>query len=148
MKVFRIQPMFLVFGILVLAMSLKSNEVTPQATAASDEKGAKLHQLRKDKVDVLQLIVTYCENGFKKGEISYQQLCDARLPLRRAQLEACAADAERIAVLEKSLKEAKENEVVVQQIEKVSGEMSKMDVQRARADCLDIEIELERLKSK
>ena len=147
MKASSIQTRLLVFGMFMLAAGcLKSSEVAPRSSAAVDAKTAKLHQLRKDKVEVLQKIFNACENGFKRGEIDYMKLCDARRPLRRAQLEMCATDAERIGVLEKSLEEAKEIEGIAQAMEQGSGEMSKIDVHRARAECLDFEIELTRLK--
>ena len=44
------------------------------------------------------------------------------------------------------LEEAKEFEGIARTMEQSSGEMTKIDVHRARAECLDIEIELARLK--
>lgn len=147
MKVSRIQLMLLLLLILMFEVGcLKPGGVAPQSSAVTDAKELKLNKLRMDKVEVLQKIVTSCESGFKQGEIDFVKLCDARRPLRRAQLEMCATDAERIGVLEKSLEEAKEVEAIAQKIEQSSGEMNKIDVHRARAECLDIEIELARLK--
>ncbi len=147
MNVFRIQPMFLVFGILVLAMSFKSNGVAPQASAAADVKGAKVNQLMNAKVEVLQDVVTLCEKAVATARIDYKQLYDAKRQLCRAQLDVCTTDAERIVVLEKCLEEAKQYEGIVR--ERVqNAAASKMDELRAQVDCLDIEIELERLKSK
>ena len=147
MKVFRIQTMFLVFGILVLAMIFKSNGVDPQASAANDVKGAKVDQLIKAKIDVLQDVVTLCEKAVATARIDYKQLYDAKQQLCRAQLDVCTTDAERIVVLEKCLEEAKQFEGIVQERVRIAAAW-KMDELRAHVDCLDIEIELERLKSK
>ncbi len=139
--------MFLVFGILMFAVVLMSNGDAPKPSAAAELKESKLNHLLKDKVEVLQQVVTFCENGVKTGEIEYKQLYDAQRPLGRAQLELCSTDEERIVVLEKCLVEAKKCESILEERVQVQ-EMGKIDVLRAHADYLDIEIELERLKSK
>ncbi len=111
---------------------------------AADGKESKLNQLLNQKLEILQNVVAQMEKLHDQGEAGFEELYEAHLAMHRAQMDLCQTDQERIAVLEELLGEAKRRETAV----KAAGVASSRRIRKAEVDRLDIEILLERIKSK
>jgi outer membrane protein TolC len=119
----------------------------PAAATANDSKGPKLQGLLKERVAILRDLVKATIADYRTGKISFDRLHQARKTLLHAELELCESDKERIALLEKMVTLAKEQEESASQLYR-TGAVPHSDVLMAAADRLDAEIALERARSK
>jgi hypothetical protein len=101
---------------------------------------SKLKALLKERLATLQEAAAQADKEHRIGKASVAEVMEARRAVRDAELELCDTDKERLAVLEKMLEEARA-------FEKGAGKASSSAL-RAKADRLQIEIALERLKGK
>jgi hypothetical protein len=117
-----------------------------QATAPAP-KDAKLKELLKERLGTLRDVVALTSTQVQQGVGDFGLLREAMQALMRAELELCDSDKERITVLEKLFALAMESEKGVEGRFKAGG-VGKREVLMAKANRLDFEIALERLKAK
>jgi hypothetical protein len=137
--------------LLVLAvsagLSLGSPRAGAQEPARAEAASAKLKELQKERLAILREMVKQAAEAFRSGRASYDDVGDASRMVLQAELEQCDTDQERIAVLEKLVAEAKALEERATQIAK-TGQGTFRTVLKARADRLQAEITLERVKTR
>jgi hypothetical protein len=119
---------------------------SPRPRAEAPEE-SKLKALLKERLATLQAAAAQTDKQYKTGTAAVAEIMEARRAVRDAELELCDTDKERLAVLEKMLEEARAFEkVVAQQVD--AGMAPPNSGFKAKADRLQIEIALERLKGK
>jgi hypothetical protein len=151
---FRRFPMFvsrrhlvgLSVGLLSVAMLFGSVGFQSFRTDAADAKDSKLKQLMREKLRILEEDAIHLEELHKKAEAGYEELYEAQRDMRRAQLDLCETDKERITILEKLLVEAKHREDSVAELKGAA--KTPIGMHKAIIERLNVEIELGRLKSK
>ena len=114
---------------------------------AAGENDSKLKVLLKEKLAVAQEVVAIATKAHKNGDTSIDAVVEANQVVGKAQLELCDTSAERIAVLERMLAQAKDFEKSVAELVKVAA-APKTTVLKARLNRLDVEVALERAKEK
>jgi hypothetical protein len=108
---------------------------------------SKLNALLKERLATLQQAAAQTDKQYETGKASVAEVMEAQRAVRDAELELCNTDKERLAVLEKMLEEARGFEkVVAQRVD--AGKAPASSVFKAKADRLQIEIALERVKGK
>lgn len=131
----RQSPHVLCSALIVVSMSMPA--------WSADE--AKIKQLLKERLSVLNEVVAVTTTGYQAGRTDYQEVFDAQQAVCKAEFELCETDAERIAVLEKRLALAKQGvEHMKRKLE--AALVSKTNLLKALAEQLKIEVALERLK--
>lgn len=113
---------------------------------AADTKDSKVKALLKEKLSLLKEVSTQMTARYQQGQISMGDVFEATQAVRKAELDLCADDKERVVVLEKMLTEAKEYEKVIDQQVKAA-RLPATDRLKANVRRLDVEIELERVKA-
>ena len=119
---------------------------SPKAQAA-EAKAAKLMDLFKEKLSILQEEASRMTKLYRNEQISLDKVYEANQAVRNAELDMCDTTKERVAVLEKMLAEAKGYEKdITKAVE--GGVISSSDAAKAKVGRLDVEIALERAKGK
>jgi hypothetical protein len=121
-----------------------SDSPRPRAEGVEE---SKLKALLKERLAALQEAAARTTEEYKTGTASVAEVMAARRGVRDAELELCDTDKERLAVLEKMLEEARGFEKDAAKLVDV-GKAPANSVFKAKADRLQIEIALERLKGK
>jgi outer membrane protein TolC len=127
--------------------------LAPQAHAQTGPKkelggDAKVQKLLKERLALLKQIVDETEKAFRMGNgVSVEDFLRAQQAYHKAELELCETDKERIAILEKLVTLAMENERVVS-AQVASGSVPHSAVLTASVNRLDAEIALERARAK
>ncbi len=124
----------------------RSPVAAPQSLAA-EPKDTKLKGLLKERLATVREILTVTTEQYKAGTGSFERVHQALKDVMSAELDLCDSDKERITVLEKGVAQAKDYEKLAEAQFKV-GKVQVTDVLAAKADRLEIEIALERLKTK
>jgi hypothetical protein len=106
-----------------------------------------------EKLTVLQQIVTQMEKLHDSRQVGNKDIYDAHIALFHARMDLCEKDEDRLAVLEEMLSLAKRREATIKELPKntirgLPQEALILPLQQATVDRLNIEIEIERLKSK
>jgi hypothetical protein len=110
-------------------------------------KESKLKSLLKEKLSILQEVASQKTVAHQNGQLSLAQVHEANQAVRYAELDLCDTTQERVAVLEKMAAEAKEFENnILEQVS--SGAAPTSTALKAKVGRLDVEIALERTKSK
>ena len=120
------------------------------AKAAEEKKVANdltLKTLLQAKLAVAQELAAEAARAYHDGQIPFTELLEANRAVSEAELELCNTNGERVAVLERMLKQAKDYEMVVAQKVKVGASPKSVGF-KARLNCLEFEIALERVKQK
>lgn len=133
----------IVFACLLLVGAAICLSLTHSLTAAQHAaKGSRVKELRKEKLAILQEFAASLRRSYNAGDRPLTDLLEGDRALHNAELDLCETNAERIAVLEKMLANAKELEqniaVLVKQALRADVELMKAKVCR-----LDAEIALE-----
>jgi hypothetical protein len=128
---------FLAAGLMVSSLALKSMD-------AADSKAARLEQLLQEKLNLLENAATQIDARHKAGFAGLEEVYEAHQTVERARLDLCKTDEERIAVLERMLTKAKHREETLSK----SSAIAAHDIIQTKVDRLDIEISLERIRSK
>lgn len=115
--------------------------------AAGQADNAKIKQLLQERLATLKEVVKVATQDYQAGKVSFDRVSKATNDLLNAELELCQTDKERIAVFEKLVATAKDNETSAKARFK-AGVALQSDVLLATASRLDAEIALERAKSK
>ena len=111
---------------------------------AADSPESKLDQLLEEKVHLLEDVAAQVEALHKNARVGFEEVYDARQELERARLDLCKTDPARLEVLERMLVQAKERERQA----KAATAIGLHEKIKAQVDRLDIEISLERIRSK
>lgn len=135
-----------IVGVLTIGVLVGSTVFSSFRTDAADAKDSKLKQLLRQKLAILEEDATHLEKLQKLGEAGFHELYMAQRDMRRAQLDLCETDKERIDLLEKLLVEAKRHEESVAELKGAA--RTPVGLHKATIERLNVEIELERLKSK
>lgn len=109
--------------------------------------GAKLKELRKERLATARELMQKTALRVKNREGSIDQLREATRILFEAELDLCDSDKERVAVLEKFVAEAKKNEKLGAKLAQ-TGQGLESDALKAKADRLQSEIALEQARGK
>ena len=149
----RIRSLSLFFGFVVLAIGMGATMQFTLRASAEESKDAKLKHLLNEKLAILQHVVEQVEQMHKQRVAGLKELYAAHLAMNRAKLDICTTDAERISVLEDLLAEAKRREATELSWSKASTRVvaegdSSLTAEEAQIDRINVEIELERIKSK
>ena len=144
---------FKLMGILVpvmlagtVAISFLWSQESP--TVAQDGKGSDLSALLKERLATWREIVQMTEQQFESGNCSFGSLHQARKGLANAELDSCNSKQERLVVLAKMLSESKEYESFIAQTVAAGQENNLTDALMAKADRLQVEINLQRERAK
>ncbi|MFO1096172.1 MAG: hypothetical protein U0992_23130 [Planctomycetaceae bacterium] len=117
----------------------------PLTAAPQVAKDSPLKELRKAKLAIAQEFATSIRAAYDAGERNFERLWKANRTLHDAELDLCETNAERMAVLEKMLSAAREQEQsTVKLVEQ--GLRVGTDVMQAKLNRLDAEIALEQAK--
>jgi hypothetical protein len=137
--------------LLVLAasagLSPASQSAAVEEPAKADAKGGKQNKLLKERLAVVRQIAKLAADEYKAGTGSFDGVREANRMVLQAELERCDSDKGRVAVLEKFVAEARK-------LEEHAGRLSKTGMAptrtalKAKADRLQAEIALERVKAK
>jgi hypothetical protein len=119
---------------------------SPRPRAEGPEE-PKLKALLKERLAALQEAAARTTEQYKRGAGSVAEVMEARRAARDAELELCDTDKERLAVLEKMLEEARAFEKDVAKMVD-AGVVHANSGFKAKADRLQMEIALERLKGR
>jgi hypothetical protein len=136
-------------ALLALGVVVTSSGTAPRAAAAEGEgtkKDAKVDALREERLAVLKDLAVTTRALFQRHRASLSELVEVSRAARRAELDQCDTDKERVAVLEKALAAAQETEEFVK-AKVMAGRASGAETLRARANRLEIEIALARVKA-
>ena len=132
---------------LIFAGGIASLRGTSLRAAAAQGSDTKVKRLLKERHATLEMAAEATREVFKIGGASFGQVVDANRAVLNAELDLCETDKERVAILEKMLAEARTYEMTVEEGRKAA-EVSYADALTAKADRLEVEITLERLKIK
>lgn len=105
----------------------------------------KVKALLRERLATLQTVADLTEKAYATGNIPFTKVIESRLAVRKAELELCETDADRIKVLEKSVAESRQLEEVVQTLVK-SGQAPQREALTAKVQRLEAEIALERAR--
>jgi outer membrane protein TolC len=117
-------------------------------TLAQDGEGSDLATLLKERLATWREIVQMTEQQFESGNCSFGSLHQARKGLAKAELDSCNSKQERLVVLAKMLNEEKEYENFIAQTVAAGQENNLTDALMAKADRLQVEIDLQRERGK
>jgi hypothetical protein len=126
------------------ALGLWAASARPLAAGAKD---SKLKVLLKERFATLQEVAAQTTKAYHGGQGSLAQVLEANLALRKAELDLCDTDKERVAVLGKMLAGAKDDEKrAAEQVK--SGVAPPRIALKAKVSRLEVEIALERLRGR
>jgi hypothetical protein len=137
---------------MVMATALMVSTASPQEAGVAggnkQEASAKrIKELQKERIATLEGMMDGATRLAKRGSHSIEEACDAWLLLVRAQVDAAEADSDRIKFYETYVAAMQQFEEMARaQLEAARG--TKVTVLRAKANRLEAEIAIERLKAK
>jgi hypothetical protein len=102
---------------------------------------------RKARLATLQNIVADKEKRYEHGTIPVREVLEARLQVRRAELDLCTSDKGRVAVHERIVALARDMEKAYEALYQ-AGRVPALDLLKARADRLAAETDLERARAR
>jgi len=139
------------FVVLGLAMFTSGTALTwsgsTPSQAADQKKDPQLKALLQERHAILQNLADVVNAEFRNARASQSQVMEASRVARQAELDLCETDQERVAVLEKMLAEARAYEQSADE-ERKSARGTYSSALKATADRLDVEIALERAKTR
>ena len=118
-----------------------------EADSAPKAKEAKLKALLRERLDTARDLAALVTKAYEAGSGSFAAVHEANLAILHAELDLCARDKDRIAVLEKFVVALKRFEKQVVEQHK-TGAVPRSDVLKAKLARLEGEIALERTRSK
>ena len=137
--------------VLAVALVIFGARASLLRSANADESAvkndSKLKTLLKAKLAIAQEASALVTKAYQSGQASFVEVLEANTAVSDAQLELCETNAERIAILERMLAQAKEYESLVAKHVK-AGESPVRETFKAKLSRLEIEIALERAKDK
>ena len=118
---------------------------SPQAPAA-EAKDSKLQGLLKERLATLREIAAQTDQAYRAGQATMEQVVQANQSLLAAELDLCASAKERIAILQKGVELAKQQEEVAMQRSRAGVAPAYVPL-KAKVNRLEAEIALERAKA-
>jgi hypothetical protein len=115
--------------------------------AKPEVKDSKLKELQKERLATTREFARLVGQRFKNRDGTLEEMMEATRILLEAELDVCDSDKERIAILEKFLGAARENERIATNLNK-AGQGRESTALKAKTDRLQVEIALERAKVK
>ena len=110
------------------------------------ENDAKLKALLKEKLAIAQEVAALVSKAHQNGDTSVEAVVEANQVVGKAQLELCETNAERVAVLDRMLAQAKDFEKRAAELVKAAAG-PKTTLLKATLTRLDCEVALERAKN-
>jgi len=120
---------------------------TQAGALAAPAKDSKVNALLQERLTTLREAAATTSKAYETGIESFAEVIAANQAVRSAELEMCATDKERVALLEKMVTEAKGYETVAAQ-RAATGLVPAASGLRAKVNRLEAEIALERMKNK
>jgi hypothetical protein len=119
----------------------------PSASVAPERplESVRVRALQKERIATLDDIATSSMALAKKGRGEFGEALDARMALLRAELEIAEQEADRVSLYKKALESMKELEQLAV-ARKAAAQGTELDVLKAKANRLEIEIALSRSK--
>jgi len=108
---------------------------------------SKLKVLLKEKLAIAQEAATLTTTAYQSGGTSFSEVVEANQAVGKAQLDLCDTNAERVAVLERMLAQARDFETITTERVKTAA-VPKTTLLKAKLSRLDVEVALERAKEK
>lgn len=108
----------IILGLALLAAGAWHAASATSSAAAQEAKDSPLKALLKERLAVLKEIESLIAKEYQSGVLPYGILLKARRDLLNAELDLCESNAEKIAVLEKTVALAMEQEKVAEQLVK------------------------------
>lgn len=135
----------IVCGVLALVIVGSEGFRSEQSrTRAADPRNPKLQALMHKRIELLREVETQWSAAYESGRASLAQVIDAKKAVLGAELEMCATNKDRTAVLEKMLQIAVDFEAgTARQVE--AGMLPTSASLAAKVSRLDVEIALERV---
>jgi len=130
-----------------VAVGYWSAQTGALAAPAKNAVNAKLNSLLQERLTTLREAAAITSRAYETGIESFVEVMAANQAVHQAELDLCSTDKERIAIIEKMVSEAKNNEVIAAQ-QVARGAVPSSTALRAKANRLETEIGLERLKNK
>jgi outer membrane protein TolC len=112
-----------------------------------EESAKKIKDLRKERIAVLKELVDHCEDRYKSGMASSEELLEATVLLFRAELETAEKGADRVSLFRKMIDTMNQFEQVAK-AQQAAGKVTAGDVLKIKARRLELEILLEQEKMK
>lgn len=136
--------------LIIIAMQSTMMAETPDRTKVPQlpkETIAKIQDLQKKRLATLEKIVTYSKKAYESGQGSIESLIQASQQLAKAELDVAKTAKQRLAIHNKLLELAKEFEAVAEQRYK-AGRIPIVEMLKARANRIEVEITLEKEKAR
>jgi len=127
---------------LALVLGAAGVVLAQEAVAANDT----IKKLLQKRLEIVIEIHTLLVEGYKVGEVEFRQVAEARMLMLSAQLDLCETKKERVKVHHETVEAAKELLRIVTDLAKAE-EVGQVDVLKAKAQLLEAQIALERLKA-
>ena len=132
--------------LLIIAGNVGKWTAASRAQAAG-ENDSKLKVLLKEKLAIAQEAATLTTTAYQSGGTSFSEVVEANQVVGKAQLDLCDTNAERVAVLERMLAQARDFEKIVTERVKTAA-VPTTTLLKAKLSRLDVEVALERAKEK
>jgi hypothetical protein len=144
----KIRPAALTATMLLLMIALgcwflSSPALKAQALGQPGAQAPDLNALQKERLTTVRDIAKLAAEAYKAGLGSYDEVREAAQMVLQAELEQCASDKERVAVLQKFVAQAKQLEDHAAQLSK-TGQAPTRTALKAKAERLQAEISLQR----
>jgi outer membrane protein TolC len=122
-------------------------ETTTLGAKVQPAENAGVRALLQKRLDALKEMAEQAEAASRHGTVAPGEVVRARLQVLAAALALCQTDAERVKVHERIVAQAKELEAIADKLVQ-AGRAPQSELLKARAERLDAEIELERVKAR
>ncbi len=131
-----------VLGLFAICLLPARPALTDQQGEEKADKQSKLAQLEQERIETYEKIVPMVYKQYRSGLASFTDYAKAQEDYLKAKLEATDNQSDRIALLEQQLKVARSDADLIDQVHRAGGPITDIDVLRAKAHCLNIEIRL------
>jgi hypothetical protein len=119
----------------------------PAGKDSTDGSASRIKELEKERIAVLKKLTEQLSSLYQKGRVDYGELLETTRLLAEAELEAAETDKERLEVYQKLIAALKEHEEWVTRDFR-AGRVPGAGLLKAKAERLEAEIRLEKLKMK
>jgi hypothetical protein len=137
----------------VMAATLLMAPASPQARVnlsrkdQTEESAKKVKELQKERIATLKEMVDQTTNLFQNARVSFEEVCEARLLVLKAELDAAEKQSDRITLYKKIVDVLKEYEQSAN-AQREFARRTPADILKVKARRLEAEINLERAKAK
>jgi outer membrane protein TolC len=132
---------------LLVASANPQDKGNPPRKGRTEESAKKIKELQKERIATLKQMSDGFTKLFQNGNVSLEDLCEARLLVPKAELDAAEKESDRITLYKKIVNELKELETLAEnRFKSARGTMA--SVLKFKARRLEAEINLERAKAK